>query len=100
MQDHAQERLLDRDSAVVFDEPQLAELVHEEVDARARRADHLGEDLLRQIGDHPDGRVIFPVASQQQQRTGETLLAGIEELVDQILLNPNVSAENVGKKAI
>ena len=44
--DDRQEGMLDLEDAVVFDETQLLELVHKEVHARARRADHLRKGLL------------------------------------------------------
>src|SRR5687768_15194657 len=47
VQDDAEQGAVDLEAgSVVVDEAELAELVHEEVDARARRADHLGEQLL------------------------------------------------------
>jgi hypothetical protein len=46
VQDDTHERVVNLEVAVVLDEPELAKLVHEEVDARARRADHLGEHFL------------------------------------------------------
>jgi len=53
VQDDAHQGTVDGDVAVVVDEPELLELVHEEVHARARRADHLGERFLRDLGQHP-----------------------------------------------
>ena len=35
-----------RDAAVIIDETQPAKFVHEMIDARQRRTDHLGERLL------------------------------------------------------
>jgi hypothetical protein len=52
---------VDFDVAVVFDEPQLAELVQEEVDARSRGAHHLGECLLRELR-QPQRLVFLAVA--------------------------------------
>jgi predicted dithiol-disulfide oxidoreductase (DUF899 family) len=44
-----QERVVNLQCAVVVDEPELPKFVHEEVDPRARRSDHFGEDLLRHL---------------------------------------------------
>ncbi len=41
VQDDAQERSIDLNSSVVLDETQLPELVHEQIDPRARGANHL-----------------------------------------------------------
>ena len=45
-QDDAEERVVDLQLPVVFDEPELPELVHEEIHARARGPDHLGQRFL------------------------------------------------------
>src|SRR5580692_10685615 len=46
VEDQVQQRGVDLDAAIVLDQAELAELVHEEADARARRADHLGQCFL------------------------------------------------------
>src|SRR4030095_8525606 len=46
VQDEAEERGVDLEVAVVFEEPQVSELVHEEIDARTCRADHFGKGFL------------------------------------------------------
>ena len=45
-EDDAEEGVVDPQLAVVFNEPELAELVHEEIDPRARCPNHLGQCLL------------------------------------------------------
>ena len=49
VQDDRQQGTIDRDIAVVLDESELPELVHEEVHAGARGADDLGQRFLRRI---------------------------------------------------
>ena len=56
-QHHAQEGVVDLQAAVVVDEPELAKLVHEEVDPRARGADHLRQDFLRHFRQGPVRRL-------------------------------------------
>jgi hypothetical protein len=46
VQDHVQQRAVDAQTTVVFDEPYLAEFVHEKADPRTGSADHLGQRFL------------------------------------------------------
>jgi hypothetical protein len=41
VQDYRQQRLVDFDFAVIFDEAQFSEFVHEEIHTRTRGSDHL-----------------------------------------------------------
>ena len=95
VKDDREERALHPDvAAVVLDEAEIAELVHEEIDARPGRADNLRERFLRHLRDRQ--RLIpLPVARQQQQDTGEPLFARVEQLVDQVLLHTDVSRQHV-----
>ena len=45
-QDDAQEGVVDLQTTVVLDKPELPKFVHEEIDARPRRAEHFGERAL------------------------------------------------------
>jgi hypothetical protein len=65
VQYHAQERSVDLKSAVVLDEAQFPELVHEEIDARACCANHLGQRFLRHLGENSMGLVLFAVLGKQ-----------------------------------
>ena len=47
-----QQRTVHLETAVVVDEAQFPEAVHEETDPRAGRADHLGQSFLTDLGDH------------------------------------------------
>ena len=67
-----------RDSAVVFDITELAELGHELIDARARGADHARQRLLRD-GYVYNVRMLAGLSIRQcQQNARQTLFAGIE----------------------
>ena len=65
VQHDAQERTVDFNPSVVFDETQFPELVHEKIDPRARCADHLRERFLRDLGEQAVGLVLFTVAGEQ-----------------------------------
>jgi len=88
------------DFAVVFDETQFSEFVHEEIDARPRGADHLREHLLRNLGEDLLRMLPCAIPSEQEQSAGQPFFAGVEELVDQILLNPNISRKHIGDEPV
>jgi hypothetical protein len=46
VQDNTQKGIVDADLAVVLDEAQFLEFVHEKIDSGTRRADHLRQRLL------------------------------------------------------
>ena len=80
------------DLAVVVDVTKLAEFGHELADARTCRADHARERLL---GDrHVDNiRLIIESDGRQcHQYSRQSLLARIEQLVDQIRLQFLIAA--------
>ena len=54
--------------------------------------DSFGRDAL--------GLVLLPVPGQQQQGAGESLLAGVEELIDQILFDSDVARQHVREEPV
>ena len=87
-------------AAVVLDETQLPELVHEEIYAGSGSADHFREHFLRDFGKNPLEFVFLAIAREKQQRTRQTLFAGIEELIDQVLLDSDIPREHECDKAV
>ena len=87
-------------AAVVLDETQLPELVHEEIYAGAGGADHFREHFLRDFGKNPLEFVFLAIAREKEQRARQALLAGIEELIDQVLLNSDVPRQHEGDEAV
>src|SRR5712664_3267013 len=100
VEDYAQERIVDVDLAVVLDKAQFPEFVHEKIDAGPRCADHLRQHLLRYFGKHLLSLARRAIAREQQQGARQTLLAGVEELVYQVLLDSRVSRKHVSDKAV
>jgi hypothetical protein len=49
VKDHVQQGIVNLKGSVVLDEPELAELVHEEAHARSRRANYFRERLLTNL---------------------------------------------------
>jgi hypothetical protein len=72
--------------SVVVDVAQLPKLIHKVAHAGARRADHVCERLLAHFGDYRFLLSILAEVRQQKQSTRQPLLAGIEQLIDQVLI--------------
>ena len=100
MEDDAEERGVDLQAAIVFDEAELAEFVHEEIDAGAGGADHFGESFLRDFGEDALRLVFGAVACEKEKRAGEAFFAGVEKLVDEIFFDADVAREHVGDEAV
>jgi hypothetical protein len=90
VQDNTQQGRVDVDPAIVLNEAQFLEFIHEEINPRPRCPNHFRQRLLRYFGKHFLGLVLLAIASEQQKSAGQPFLAGIKELIDQILLDSDV----------
>ena len=95
--DDVEEGIVDfeRVVAVVMDETEFTELVHEEADARPRGSDHFREYLLTDLGQNGLWPVVFTEVCQQEEHPSQPFLAGVEEVVYQVLFNATVPFEEV-----
>jgi len=100
VQDNTQQGIVDVDLAVVFDEAQFSEFVHEKIDPWACRADHLRQHFLRYFGKDLLRLARRAIAREQEESAGQPLLAGVKELVDQVLLDSEVPCQYVGDEAV
>src|SRR5258708_16857605 len=100
VQDDAEEGIVDVDLAVVLDEAQFAEFVHEKIDAGARSANHLRQHFLGYFGKHLLRLARRAIAREQQQSARQPFFAGVEELIDQILFDPDVSTQHISDEAV
>jgi hypothetical protein len=82
---------MDHKMAIVFDEAQVSELVHEDIHARARRADHFGQGLLADRGGNRLRRAVLADARQQKKDARQPLFARVEQLVDEVFLDPAIA---------
>jgi len=78
---------------VIVKEAQFSEPVHEKTDPRPGCAYHLGEGFLTDLGDYSLGHTVLAEMGKQEQNPSESLFAGIEELVNQILLVSDVPCQ-------
>src|ERR1700679_985316 len=77
VQDHAQKGTVHQYLAVVLDQTELSETVHEEIDSRAGGANHFRQSLLTYVG-NDFFRLIFPEVGQQEQSSRQPPFAGVE----------------------
>src|ERR1039457_6803399 len=87
VQNNVQEGFVNLDATVVFDKAELAKAVHEEADPRPGCPDHFRQSLLRDLGDKLFRFAGLSKLRHQQENSGQTLFAGVEELIDKIGLS-------------
>src|SRR2546422_4098620 len=87
VQDNTEEGIVDLKSAIVMNEAQFPEFIHEKIHPRARCANHFREHLLRHFGKHLLGLGFLAIASEQQKSPSQPFLARIEKLIHQIFLD-------------
>ena len=100
VQDDTEEGIVDLDLAVVLDEAQFPEFVHEEIDPGPRCANHLRQRLLRYFGKRFVRMTRRAIAREQQQSARQPLLAGVEKLVYQVRLDSDVSRKHISDEAV
>ena len=91
---------MDVESAIVLNEAQFPEFVHEKIDPGARCPDHFRQHLLRYFGKHFLRLGFLAIASEQQKSAGQPFLAGVKELIDQILLDSDVPRKHISHEAV
>ena len=100
VQDNAQKGIVDADLAVVLDKAQFPEFIHEKIDPRPRCANHFRQHLLRYFGEHLLSMAWRAIARKKQQSTRQPFLAGVKELVYQVLLDSDDSRQRIGDEAV
>ena len=101
VQDNIQEGSVDVETAfVVFNEPEFPEFIHEEIDPAARCPDHPRQHLLRYFGKHLFRVGLLAVPSEQQKSPSQSLLGGVKELIDQILLDADIPHNHISHEAV
>ncbi len=95
-----EKRFIYFDPAVVFDEAELAEPIHEEADAGPRRTDHLCQRFLRNGGNA--GIVLSRLTEfgHEQKNARQAFFAGVEELVYEIGLRSHAASQHKFKEEV
>ena len=91
---------MDLKSAIVMNEAQFPEFVHENTHLGARCANHSSQHLLRYIENHPLRLGFLTVASEQQKSAGQAFLGGVKKLIDQISLHSDVPRKQIRHVAV
>jgi len=96
IQQDVEQRVMDVNVAVVVNETQFTEFVHERAHARPRGPDHFRERRLIYLCFDRLRFAILAKIRHKQQESCEAFFAGIEELIDQISLYAHVARQQVG----
>ena len=91
---------MDVESAVVPNEAQFPEFIHEHIDSRASCSDHFCQRFLRDFGERLLRLVFFAIAREQQQDARQSFLRGVEELIDQVLLDSDVPGQKISNESV
>jgi hypothetical protein len=91
VEDHVQQGTVDFNVAVVINKTQFPEFVHEKAHARSRRADHLRQGLLADFRYDWLWPTFLAKIRQKQKYACQPLLARIEQLINQVLLDTTVA---------
>src|ERR1700731_650451 len=93
MQDDVQQRAVDLQVTVVINQAHFSKPVHEKAHARSRRADHLRERFLAYFCNDRLGLPFLAELREDEKKPSQALLAGIEQLIDQVRLDADVARQ-------
>jgi hypothetical protein len=99
VEDNTEQGAVNLQDAVVVDETQLPELVHEMIDSGAGGSYHRGQSILADPRNDWFGFAFFAELRQQQKYSSQALFAGVEDLIDEVFFHSkSVSEEIRGEK--
>jgi hypothetical protein len=88
------------DVSVVADKPQLAKLVHEVANPGSRGPNHFRQGCLTDIRIDRLRTAFLAKICEQQEKSCKPPFTRIEELVDEVLLNPAVPGQEIGHEQL
>ncbi len=71
MEKNTKQGTVDPQTAMVVNEPQFLEFIHEQIDAGPRRTDHLCEHLLGDLWNHCFGLIFLAIASEEKKSASD-----------------------------
>src|SRR5579864_148755 len=95
VQNYVEKRAVDLQAAVVMNETQFPEPVHEEADTRAGCAYHFRQYFLTNLGDNCLRCAFLAKMSKQQEDAGQSFFARIEKLIHQIFFVTDVPRQQI-----
>jgi len=95
VQDDTEKGTVHLQSAVVVNETQLPELVHERADTRTGCSDHFGQRFLADLGNVGFGFALIAVMGNQQKRPRQPFFTRVEKLIDQVRFHSKVAQQNM-----
>ncbi|HXO87196.1 MAG TPA: hypothetical protein VN885_01015, partial [Candidatus Acidoferrales bacterium] len=99
-ENHVEEGTVHGETAVVLDETEPPEFIHEEADPRPSGSHHFGKRFLADLGKDGFGLAGLPVLREKKKRAGEAFFAGIEKLIHQIGFETNVARQNMRDESL
>ena len=88
------------DVSVVADKPQLAKLIHEVANPGSRGPNHFRQGRLTDIRIDRLRTAFLAKICEQQEKSCKAPFTRIEELVDEVLLNPTVPGQEIGHEQL
>ena len=95
VQDEIQQGTMNFDTAIVMNETQFSKSVHEKTHTGSGCSDHLRECLLADLRDYRLRLAFLAKVRQQQEQPGKAFFARIEQLIDKVGFDTEVSAKEM-----
>jgi hypothetical protein len=94
------QRAVDLQPAIVVNEAQFSEPVHEKTDSRTSGADHLCQGLLTYLWNNALRHTVLAKMSEQKKNARQSLFTRIKQLVNQILLITDIAGQQIRHEQI
>ncbi len=95
VQNDIQQRAVDLQSAIVIDEAQFTEFIHERAHPRSRRANHFRERLLADLCNDWLRFTLLAEVREKKKSPRQALFARIEQLIDEVRFNSDIPSQKM-----